>query len=113
MKISRRRFEYLRNLYPNSKLYLIGEDKYLQFRKPKYILGNAFEALKDIILLPIGFIYCILEFISEMPGWFKTLFEDLKSCSPIAYIRVVDDEVNKTQSHPKGKYQIKEQRNDS
>lgn len=104
MKISRSRFEYFINKYPNHKLYSIKKDKYLKFKKSQDILKNVFEVLKDIILLPIGFVWCILEFLSEIPDWFKTLFKDLKQCFPITYIKVVDDEINKIKSHPKGKY---------
>lgn len=107
MKVSRKRFEYFTDKHPNCKLYSLGKDKYLKFKKPKNIFLSIFEVLKDIALLPIGFIWCILEFISEIPDWFKTLLKDLKQCSPIIYIKVVCDddfEINKIASHPKGQY---------
>lgn len=105
MKVSRSMFEYLTSKKPNCKLRLIAKDSYLEFRKPKYILKSIFEVIKDIVLLPIGFVWCILEFMSEIPDWFKTLLADLKSCSPIVYIKVVDDnEINKVKTHPKGQY---------
>lgn len=109
MKVSRSKFEYLTSNNPNCKLHPIVKDTYLEFRKPKSILKNIFEVLKDIVLLPIGFICCILEFMSEIPDWFKTLIADLKSCSPIVYIQVVnDDEINNIKTHPKGQYHFDE-----
>ena len=35
----------------------------------------------------------MLEFISEMPEYLLETFKDLKSCSPITYVKVVDDEI--------------------
>lgn len=100
MKINRSRFEHLINKFPHHKLYPIGKDKYLEIRKPKYIFKSILELLADIILFPIGFIWCLLgsmlEFMSEMPEYLLETFKDLKSCSPITYVKVVDDEIQES-----------------
>lgn len=92
MKIRRSRFEHLIKIYPNHKLYSIGKDKYLEVRGTKYILRNIFEVLKDIMSLPLGFLFCIVGFITEIPKWSANLLMDLKQCCPIGYIKVEDDE---------------------
>lgn len=99
MKMMRSRFNYLTKKYPNHKLCQIGEDKYLEFKKPKHILRNLFEVLKDIVFIPIGLIWCLLEFILEIPRHLYDILLDLKECSPIGYIKVIDDEKFETKTN--------------
>ena len=99
MKMMRSRFNYLTKKYPNHKLYKIREDKYLEIKKPKHILKNLFEVLKDIVLIPIGLIWCLLEFILEIPRHLYDILLDLKECFPIGYIKVIDDEKFESQTN--------------